>query len=128
MAEEPMKESGGSGDIVSPEDDAAGPSTDLVLRERHPAVARARRWPDAVVRTRGWLLGLRQHPAAVVSVSAAATVGTALLTTALRRALGDGGALPSAGRTTSVALRGEILHEVHVIHHVVHHVVRPPAP
>jgi hypothetical protein len=97
----------------------------VVREHRRPAVAPSRRWPDAVVRARGRLLQLRQHPAAVVSVSAAATVGSALLTAGLRRALRQA-ALSPAGRSTSVAVRGYILHEVHVIHHVVHHVGRPP--
>jgi hypothetical protein len=121
MTEEPMNEP----DATVPSG-AAGPSTELVLPDRRPAVAPARRWPDAVVRARGRLLQLRQHPAAVLSVSAAATVGSALLTTGLRRALRSA-ALAPAGRTMSVAIGGHIVHEVHVIHHVVHHVVRPPA-
>jgi hypothetical protein len=122
MTEDPRSEPGAT---VRPQDAAAGPSTELVVPERRPAVAPARRWPDAVVRARGRLLELRQHPAAVVSLSAAATVGSALLTTGVRRALRHA-ALSPAGRTSSVAVRGHILHEVHVFHHVVHHVVHPP--
>lgn len=123
MTEEPMHEPGAtvpSGDVE------AGPSTELVLPDRRPPAAPARRWPDAVVRARGRLLRLREHPGVVLSVSAAATVGSALLTAGLRRALRSA-ALSPAGRTTSVAVGGYILHEVHVVHHVVHHVVRPPA-
>jgi hypothetical protein len=122
MTDEPVNEPRAT---VPPEDVAVGPSTELVVPERRPPVAPARRWSDAVVRTRGRLLQLRQHPAAVLSVSAAATVGGALLTSGLRRALRQA-ALSPAGRTTTVAVRGYIRHEVHVIHHVVHHVGRPP--
>jgi hypothetical protein len=124
MTDEPVIEPGAT---VPPDEVAAGPSTELVVRERRPVPAPARRWPDAVVRARGRLLQLREHPAAVLSVSAAATVGSALLSAGLRRALRQA-ALSPAGRTTSVAVRGYVLHEVHVIHHVVHHISRPPAP
>jgi hypothetical protein len=109
-----------------PEDGAAGRSTELVVPDRRPRVAPARRWPDAVVKVRGRLLELRQHPAAMVSISAAASVGSALVTAALRRAQRQAGLSP-VGRTTSVAVRGYIVHEVHVVHHIVHHVIGPPA-
>jgi hypothetical protein len=121
MTEESMNEPCAT---VPPEDVEVGASTELVVRER-PAVVPARRWPDAVIRARGRLLQLRQHPAAVLSISAAATVGSALLTTGLRRALRQA-ALAPVGRTSSVAVGGYVLHEVHVIHHVVYHVGRPP--
>ncbi len=102
-----------------------GPSTELALRA--PAtVENARRWPDVVVRARRQLVGLRQNPAAMVTVSAVATVGSAVLTAGLRRGL-RGTLRAPAGRAASVAVRGHLVHEVHVIHHVVHHVVRRPA-
>jgi hypothetical protein len=103
----------------------AGPSTDLVVRGRRVAVVPARRWPDLVVRARTQLTRLRQNPAAMVAVSAAATVGSAVVTAGLRHALRET-ALTPAGKTASVAVGGYLVHEVHVIHHVVHHVVGPP--
>jgi hypothetical protein len=123
MTEEPTTEPGAED---PPSDLPAGPSTDLVLPARGPAVAPARRWPEVVLTARSRLLELRQSPVAMVSVSAAATVGSALLTAGLRRVLRQTPLQP-AGRTTSVAVGGYVLHEVHVIHHVVHHVVRSPA-
>jgi hypothetical protein len=50
----------------------------------------------------------------------AATVGSAVVTAGLRRALREMPRLP-AGRTGSVAVGGYLVHEVHVIHHVVVH-------
>jgi len=123
MTEEPMTEQGAEG---PPSDLPAGPSTDLVLPAPRPAVAPARRWPEVVISARTRLLELRQSRVAMVSVSAAATVGSALLTAGLRRALRQTSLQP-AGRTPSVAVGGYVLHEVHGIHHVVHHVVRSPA-
>jgi len=127
MAEEPRTEPG----ATVPAQDAA-PSTELVVPDRRPPALPVRRWPDAVARARGRLLQLRENPAAMVSLSAAATVGSALLTTGLRRALQQTAVSPAgrtasvAGRTASVSVRGYVVHEIHVIHHVVHHVVRPP--
>ena len=111
---------------VPPSEVQAGPSTDLVLPARSAAAVPARRWPEVVVRARSRLAELRQSPAAMVSISAAATVGSALVTAGLRRALRQA-PLPAAGRTASAAVGGYVIHEIHVIHHIVHHVVRPPA-
>ena len=122
MTEEPTTEPGAE---RPPSDLPAGPSRDLVLPARRPAFGLARRWPQVLVTARSRLLELRQSPVAMASVSAAATVGSALLTAGLRRALRQTPLQP-AGRTTSVAVGGYVLHEVHVIHHVVHHVVRSP--
>ena len=123
MPEEPRTE---PEPTLPPRQAEAGPSTDLVVRERRTAVAPARRWPDVVVRARTQLTRLRQNPAAMVAVSAAATVGSAVVTAGLRRALRETPLAP-AGRAASVAVGGYLVHEVHVIHHVVHHVVGPPA-
>jgi hypothetical protein len=124
MTDEP---GAGAGPTVPPEDQAPQPSTEVVVLDRHQPVPAARRWPDAVDRARSRLLALREHPAAALTVSAAATVGSALLTAGLRRAL-RGAALPVPGRTGSVTVRGYVLHEVHVVHHVVHQISRPPGP
>ena len=123
MTEEPMTPPDAA---VPPDQIAAGPSTEVVVPARRPVVLATRRWPDLAVRARRQLEVLRQNPAAMVAVSAAATVGSALVTAGLRRALGEA-ALPAAGRTASVAVRGYFVHEVHVVHHVVHHVIGPPA-
>jgi hypothetical protein len=121
MTDQPGNEQGATGKTP----DVA--SSELVVREPYRAVVPERRWPRAVVRTRAVLLRLRENPAAVASVSAAATLAVPLVTAGLRRALGAGG-LPA---TRSVVVQGHIVHEVHVVHHVVHHVVqhvaRPPA-
>ncbi len=123
MPEQPMTDP----DATPPPGPAeAGPSTDLVVRGRRTAVIPARRWPDLVVRARTQLTRLRQNPAAMVALSAAATVGSAVATAGLRRALRETPPAP-AGRTASVAVGGYLVHEVHVIHHVVHHGVGPPA-
>jgi hypothetical protein len=126
-----MTEQPGADPTVPPEDPAPEPSTEVVVLDRHQPTPTARRWPDAVDRARTRLLALREHPAAALTVSAAATVGSALLTAGLRRAL-QGSALPVPGRTGSLTVRGYVVHEVHVVHHVVHHVVqhvsRPPTP
>ena len=119
-----MTDEPGAAPTVPPEEQA--PSTEVVVLDRHRPVPVARRWPDAVVRARSRLVALREHPAAALRVSAAATVGSALLTTGLWRAL-RGSALPVPSRTASMSVRGYIRHEVHVVHHVVHHVV-PPKP
>ena len=123
MPEEPMTDPDAT---LPPGQAEAGPSTELVVRERRTALAPARRWPDLVVRARTQLTRLRQNPAAMVAVSAAATVGSAVVTAGLRHALRET-ALAPAGRSASVAVGGYLVHEVHVIHHVVHHVVGPPA-
>jgi hypothetical protein len=122
MPEEPMTDPAATPPSGQPE---AEPSTDLVLPVRRPVAAAARRWPDVVVGARTRLMRLRQNPAAMVAVSAAATVGSAVLTAGLRRGLRQLGPSP-AGRTASLAVGGHVVHEVHVIHHVVHHVVRTP--
>jgi hypothetical protein len=125
MPEEPKAE---PDETVPPDQAEAGPSTDLVLPPRRPPVAPARQWPGVVVRARSQLLRLRQNPTAMVAVSAAATLGSAVVTAGLRHGLR---AAPSAGRIVAVTVGGHHVHEVHVIHHVVHHVVhhadRPPA-
>jgi hypothetical protein len=122
--------------IIEPEPAApdrhvdAGPSTDLAVPARRPVGRRVRRRPGLAVRARGQLDELRRNPAAMVAVSAAATVGSALVTAGLRRTLGQAPLSP-ASRTVSVAIGGHVVHEVHVFHHVVHHVVHhvigPPA-
>jgi hypothetical protein len=131
-----MTDQPGAGPTVPPEDEPTEPadpteptepSTEVVVLDRHQPVPAARRWPDAVVRARTRLLALRESPAAMATVSAAATVGSALLTTAVRRVL-RGSALPVPARSASVSLRGYVRHEVHVVHHVIHHVSRPPEP
>jgi hypothetical protein len=121
MTDEPMTEP----DPAAPDEQAdAGSSTDLVVPARRPMVGPLRR-PGLAVRARRQLAELRQNPAAMVAVSAAATVGSALVTASLRRTLRPA---PSPGRrTASVAVGGYVVHEVHVVHHVVHHVIAPPA-
>jgi hypothetical protein len=69
---------------------------------------------------------LRQNPATMVAVSTAAAVGSALVTTGLRRSLRQTSLAPTR-RTASMTVGGHLVHEVHVIHHVVHHVVLPPS-
>jgi hypothetical protein len=125
MEVEPMTDQPGTGPTVPPEDAPAEPSTEVVVLDPRRPLPAPRRWPEAVVRVRSRLVALREHPAAPVVVSTAATVGSALLTAGLRRVL-RGSALPVPGRSSSVTLRGYIRHEVHIVHHVVHHVV-PPA-
>jgi hypothetical protein len=101
------------------------PSTELVVPARRP-VARSALRPGLAVRARRQLAELRQSPAAMVAVSAAATVGSALVGAGLRRALRPAELAPGR-RTASVAIGGYVVHEVHVVHHVVHHVIAPPA-
>src|SRR3954454_23870064 len=123
MTEEPMTEP----DPAAPDHQIdAGPSTDLVVPARRPVLRSVRRWPELAVRARRQLEEWRHDPAAVVAMSAAATVGSALVTAGLRRTLRQA-SLPPARRTASVAIGGYVVHEVHVIHHVVHHVIAPPA-
>jgi hypothetical protein len=107
----------------TPDGDAAERSTELVLPPRRPVVRPAR--AGLVVRFRGQLAELRQNPAAMVAVSAAATVGSALVGAGLRRTL----AAPRSpgGKSASVAIGGLVVDEVHVVHHVVHHVIASPA-
>jgi hypothetical protein len=92
---------------------------------RRPVARTVRQRPGLAVRARRQLAELRQNPAAMVAVSAAATVGSALVTAGLRRTLQQAPPVP-ARRTTSLAIGGYVVHEVHVVHHVVHHVI-PPA-
>jgi hypothetical protein len=116
MPEEPMA----GPDAAPPEQAEAEPSTDLVVLGHRTAAAPAPRWSDVVVRVKTQLTRLRQDPAAMVALSAAATVGSAVVTAGLRRALRE---MPrsSAERTGSVAVAGYLVHQVHVIHRVVVH-------
>jgi hypothetical protein len=98
----------------------ADPSTDLVVPTRRPVVQPIQRRPGLAVRARRQLEQLRQNPAAMVAVSAAATMGSALVTAGLRHTLRQA-PLSSARRTASVAIGGYVVHEVHVVHHVIHH-------
>lgn len=122
MTEEPSPQP----DAAVPHDRPdAGPSTDLVLPARRSMAGPSR--PRALaVRARRQLKRLRQNPAAMVALSTAATVGSALVTAGLRGNLTKA-PLSRANRTASVAIGGHVVHEVHVFHHVVHHVIRPPA-
>lgn len=120
MLEEPNPDA-----ALPPEQAEARPSTELVVPPRRAAVRPARPWSDVVVRARTQLMRLRENPAAMVAVSAAATVGSAVVTAGLRRALSEEPLAP-AGRTAVVAVGGYVVHEVHVVHHVVHHIVGPP--
>ena len=126
MTDEPMSEP----DPPAPGHDAdAEPSTDLVVPARHQVVRPVRPVrprTGLAVRVRRQLAELRQNPAAMVAVSAAATVGSALVTAGLRRTFGQSPPLP-VKRTATVAVGGYVVHEVHVVHHVVHHAIRPPA-
>ena len=123
MAEEPTSEPNAA---ISDDRVEAAPSTDLVLPARRSTVVPARRWTEVAVGVRRQLQQIRENPAAVVAVSAAATVGSALVTAGLRGSL-TRTPLSRAEETAPVALGGYVVHEVHVIHHVVHHVIRPPA-
>lgn len=115
-----MTDEGMTQPSATPDGEAAERSTELVVPPRRP-VAR----PARAVRVRRQLAELRQNPAAMVAVSAAATVGSALVGAGLRRTL----AAPRSpgGKPASVAIGGLVVHEVHVVHHVVHHVIAPPA-
>lgn len=106
---------------ATPDGEAAERSTELVVPPRRP-VAR----PARAVRVRRQLAELRQNPAAMVAVSAAATVGSALVGAGLRRTLLAAPRSPG-GKPASVVIGGLVVHEVHVVHHVVHHVIAPPA-
>lgn len=121
MTDEPVQEPDAAADPAR-----TVASTEVVVRERGPGTDARRRPLPAVVRIRGRLLELRQHPGVVASVSVAATVGGTILASGLRRALSQPPGAP-AGRSAPAVVVGYILHEVHVIHHVVHH-VRPPLP
>jgi hypothetical protein len=123
MTEEPTSEPEAA---ISNDRVEVGPSTDLVLPARRSTVVPARRWTEVTVRVRRQLQQIRENPAAVIAVSAAATVGGALVSAGLRGRLTKT-PLSRADKTASVALGGYVVHEVHVIHHVVHHVIRPPA-
>jgi hypothetical protein len=122
MTEEPMSKPEPADPDRHPD---SGPSTDLVVPTRRPVVRSVRRRPDLAVRVRRHLEQLRQNPAAMAGVSAAATVGGALVTAALRGTLRKASLSPT-GKPASVAIGGYLVHEVHVVHHVIHHVVRPP--
>jgi hypothetical protein len=111
-------------EVLPPEQAEARPSTELVLPERRSPVRLARQWPAVVVRARAQLMRLRENPAAMVAVSAAATVGSAVLTAGLRHALREESLAP-ARRTSVVGVSGYVVHEVHVVHHVVHHILGP---
>jgi len=108
----------------TPDGDAAARSTELVVPPRRPVARPAR--AGLADRFRGQLAELRQNPAAMVAVSAAATVGSALVGAGLRRTLLATPRSPG-GKPASVAVGGYVVHEVHVIHHVVHHVIAPRA-
>jgi hypothetical protein len=129
MTDEPMTE---PEPAAADRDADAGPSTDLVVPARRPLARADRRRPGLAVRVRRQLAELRQNPAAMVAVSAAATVGSAVVTAGLRRTLRPATSSVSpapspARRTASLAIGGYVVHEVHVVHHVVHHAIRPPA-
>jgi hypothetical protein len=109
----------GAGVPVEP---APAPSTEIVLAGRRLEVAPGR-WAQLVTGVRGRVVQLSRHPAAVASVSAATTIGGALLVNALRQAGRAVATRPPAGTGRPVV--GYVLHEVHVFHHVVHHVVSP---
>lgn len=119
MLEEPNPDA-----VLPPEQAEPAPSTELVVPDRRAVIRQPRRWPEVAVRARAQLMRLRENPAAMVAVSAAATVGSAALTAGLRRVLRD----EPAARTAVVAVGGYVVHEVHVVHHVVHHVIGPVAP
>ena len=121
MLEEPQPD-----EVLPPEQAEARPSTDLVVPVRRTPVRLVRQWPDVVLRTRAQLMRLRENPAAMVAVSAAATVGSAVLTAGVRRMLREE-AFGSTRGTAVVAVSGYVVHEVHVVHHVVHHVLGPAA-
>ena len=102
----------------------AEPSTELVVPARRPLLRSAPR-ESLAVRARRQLAELRANPAAMVAVSAAATVGSALVGAGLRRTLRPAPLVPGR-KPASVAIGGYVVHEVHVIHHVVHHAIAPP--
>ncbi len=116
MLEEPNPDAS-----LAPEPAEPAPSTELVVPARRAVIRQPRRWPEMAVRARAQLMRLRENPAAMVAVSAAATVGSAALTAGLRRLLRD----EPGSRTAVVAVGGYVVHEVHVVHHVVHHVIGP---
>jgi len=100
-------------------------STELVPAGRRLEVVAPGRLAKLVTGVRGRVLQLSRHPAAVASVSAATTIGGALLVNALRQAGRAAVARTPAGPGRPMV--GYVLHEVHVFHHVVvHHAVRPP--
>jgi hypothetical protein len=124
-----LNEAGTPTDAGVPVEAAPVPSTELVPAGRRLEVLAPGRLAQLVTGVRGRVLQLSRHPAAVASVSAATTIGGALLVNALRQAGRAAAARSPAG--TGRPTVGYVLHEVHVFHHVVHHVVRPhdsPAP
>ncbi|HEY7103088.1 MAG TPA: hypothetical protein VH573_15755 [Mycobacteriales bacterium] len=119
-----MTDEGRTQPPATPDGEAAERSTELVVPARRPVVRPAR--AGLAVRVRRQLAELRQNPAAMVAVSAVATVGSALVGAGLRRTL-LAPPPPAGGKPAAVAIGGYVVHEVHVIHHVVHHVIAPPA-
>ena len=119
-----MTDEGRTQPPATPDGGAAERSTQLVVPPRRQVARPA--GAGLAVRVRRQLAELRQNPAAMVAVSAAATVGSALVGAGLRRTL-LGAPRSSGGAPTSLAIGGFVVHEVHVVHHVVHHVIAPPA-
>jgi hypothetical protein len=113
MADEPGEETGAAGSLQDP---STVPSTEIVVSQRRHEVVAPGRWAPLVAGLRGRLLELRRHPAAVASVSAATTIGGALLINGLRHAA-RAAATPRPAPTGSTVV-GYVLHEVHVFHHV----------
>jgi hypothetical protein len=124
-AAEPV-EAGGPAEAAGPTQAAPVPSTEIVPAGRRLEVVASGRWANLVTGVRGRVLQLSRHPAAVASVSAATTIGGALLVNALRQA-GRAVATRSPARPGRPAV-GYVLHEVHVFHHVVHHVLPRDSP
>jgi hypothetical protein len=132
MSDEPA-EDGGAGSRDEPR---TVPSTEVVVPERRPLVVAPARRTRLAAELRGRLPELRRrlvelgrHPAAVASVSAATTVGGALLLNGLRHALrATAAARPGPAASAGSLAVGYVLHEVHVIHHIVAHVERRDRP
>jgi hypothetical protein len=132
MNDEPAEEPAGAGPVEDarsieaeePVEAAPVPSTEIVPAGRHLEVVAPGRLAQLVTGVRGRVLQLSRHPVAVASVSAATTIGGALLVNALRQAGRAVAARPPA--TPGRPVVGYVLHEVHVFHHVVvQHAVRP---
>ena len=94
------------------------PSTEVVPTQRRVEFVAPGRWTHLATGLRGRLPELSRRPAAVASVSAATTIGGAMLVTALRHAARAVAARPPAATGSPVI--GYVLHEVHVFHHLVH--------
>ena len=124
MTDDPAGLAGTEGAAVEP---SAGPSTEIVLAERRQLALAPGRWSRLATAVRGRLDELRRHPAAVASVSAATTIGGALLINGLRQASRAAVATAAAGRSdpagsagpTGSTVVGYVLHEVHVFYHAV---------